>query len=189
METIKYEAVFGDQSLFDNAIGDSVAAINHGDVVFCFNSYNAFLIEVMKCNDLPLSYIPEFAMRRIIKTPVWTKADKDAGRLPEVGSKVEYVLNNEFNIIAPADEFENRDILQILAHVQSESGCMCVAVYNERAHTTTQLVIECIKPIETPEERAQRLRDEWCFEVRNMSKGELYDALLSGELQSPKDLK
>ncbi len=181
MVKIKYEPVFGDQSLFDNAIGDSVAAINHGDVVFCFNSYNAFLIEVMKCNDLPLSDIPEFAMRRIIKTPVWTKADKDAGRLPEVGAK--YLAGS------------GRQEFTCLFNGKGKgNGSISVIGFNADNEVMGYLPEYCY-PIETPEERAQRLREEWCNEaglvcslgITTLTR--IYDAMLSGELQSPKDLK
>ena len=50
---------------------------------------------------------------------------------------------------------------------------------------------EC-KPIESQEEKAARLRDDWCikalrFNSEHGSKVEaIYDALLSGDLQAPK---
>ncbi len=178
MVKIKYEPVFGDQSLFDNAIGDSVAAINHGDVVYCFNSYNAFLIEVMKCNDLPPSYIPEFAMRRIIKTPVWTKADKDAGRLPEVGAK--YLAGS------------GRQEFTCLFNGKGGYGSISVIGFNADNEVMGYLPEYCY-PIETTEDRAQRLRSEWCANVRKnypahghvTVEAAIYDALLSGELKAP----
>ena len=48
--------------------------------------------------------------------------------------------------------------------------------------------VHCVSPIETPAEKAQRLRDEWCNEAGLVcSLGmttltRIYDALLSGEL-------
>ena len=168
---IKYEAVFGDQSLFDNDIGDSVAAINHGDVVFCFNSYNAFLIEVMKCNDLPLSESPAFAMRRIIPEPKrWTVEDQKAGKLPEVGCRI-YVpmMLEEQNVIYSSEK--------VIVSISD----------NEGAVTRTEVgAIDRIKPIETSKEKAARLRSEWCNRAMDYSTiQQLYDAMLSGELAVP----
>lgn len=163
---IKYEAVFGDQSLFDNAIGDSVAAINHGDVVFCFNSYNAFLIEVMKCNDLPLSELPVFAMRRIIRTPTWNIADQKAGKLPEVGCKVFDKIN------------ENEVIVKAINARQ-----VCLELIDGFIYL---LPPNYIDPIESPEEKAARLRSEWCNRAMDYSTiQQLYNAMLSGDLPVP----
>jgi hypothetical protein len=53
------------------------------------------------------------------------------------------------------------------------------------------LHISKIKPIETPEEMAERLRNEWCNRAGGVcSLGmttltRIYDALLSGELKAP----
>ena len=65
--------------------------------------------------------------------------------------------------------------------------------------------LEDIDPIESPEEKAARLRDEWVESVMNLTPcadpsmflttaqenqtKRIYDALLSGELQAPKDNK
>jgi hypothetical protein len=134
------------------------------------------------------------AMRRIIQEPKrWTVEDQKAGRLPEVGANVEFVFNNEFNYYEPIEEFENGDALDVLAHVCGGNGCMCVAVYNRRTRYTTQLVIESIRPLETPEEKSERLRSEWVELARDkalISADEytteaIYDALLSGALSAP----
>jgi len=175
-QEIKYEAVFGDQSLFDNAIGDSVAAINHGDVVLCFNSYNAFLIEVMKCNDLPLSDVPEFAMRRIIRTPIWTVEDQKAGRLPEVGAKLIYT--------------ETWDAFEFVGVIAGSMRWACKDFQDGFLYFFEQSEMS---PIETPEEKARRERREWGEKASavfiNSSSNQftsIYDALLSGELPMPK---
>ena len=153
---IKYEAVFGDQSLFYNDIGDSVAAINHGDVVLCFNSYNAFLIEVMKCNDLPLSDVPEFAMRRIIKEPKhWTWEDKKAGRLPEVGWLV-YSENDSKSALVIAKDHEGDIWFQ----------CSCGVVRCTDGYV--------MLPIETPAEKAQREEDEFINSMLAKGVGVVY---------------
>ena len=56
--------------------------------------------------------------------------------------------------------------------------------------------LNTFKPIETPEEKAERLRSEWCSECTSKyyprgHKGfpeMIYDALLSGELEVPKEV-
>ena len=184
---MKYEMIFGDEGLFDNAIGDSVAAINHGDVVYCFNSYNAFLIEVMKCNDLPLSDVPEFAMRRIIPEPKrWTLEDKDAGRLPDVGSRIFVpLMQEEQNVIYTSKN--------VIISISDSDGAV----------TRTEVKsIDRINPIETPEEKAKRLEDEFINYVLHHEKSQInsseelvaakraiklaYKLQLSGELPMPK---
>ena len=180
---IKYEAVFGDQSLFDNDIGDSVAAINHGDVVFCFNSYNAFLIEVMKCNDLPLSESPAFAMRRIIRTPTWTVADQKAGKLPEAGAKFFEFGYGEDEVIKITDK-------AVVALRPGNHGAVSIS-------KSLFFTNGSIKPIESPEEKAARLKYEWAKNANELLFKRcssttlteylrvIHDAMLSGELSVP----
>lgn len=203
MNEIKYEAVFGDQSLFDEAIFGAIAAISNGFVKIYFNDYDKFLIEVMKCNDLPLSDVPEFAIRRIIPEPKrWTQADKDAGRLPDVGVVVFFNKDESLDYFYPINEWLDGDELNVLAHVKAENGIDCVAVYNARYKCTTQLVIKSIKHIESPEEKALRLENEWVDKAfdetavfSGVTDGEsgrlkthlrrIYKAQLSGELKAP----
>ena len=86
MSEIKYEAVFGDQSLFDGA-PDDVDLIGHSG-----GHYKNTPNGILYCGGCTftadeLRNTGFIAMRRIIKTPVWTVADQLAGRLPEIGAK------------------------------------------------------------------------------------------------------
>jgi hypothetical protein len=114
------------------------------------------------------------AMRRIIKTPVWTVADQKAGRLPEVGCDVMAIGVNEVARIAA---------------INNDSVCV---VFEDGGFIT--LHFSGIAPIETPEEKTARLKSEWCAKAAKQLKNleytstltSIYDALLSGELQAPK---
>ena len=93
-------------------------------------------------------------------------------------------------------------------HVIYSSEKVIVSISdNGGAVTRTEVAsINRIKPIETPEEKAQRLREEWCSDalsscsiLSGMQKYELkrlggyiediYDALLSGDLSAPVQAK
>ena len=115
----------------------------------------------------------------------WTAEDQKAGRLPEVGSlimEVESQYGFEFvGVCAGSKRFAVKDVLDGLIYF-----------YNK----------DVISPIETPAEKAQRLRDEWRikalssasilsgmqeYELKRLGGyiGDIYDALLSGELTMP----
>ncbi len=191
METIKYEAVFGDQSLFNGMLPDAQFvceeygyAISNGKLIYCerHNQRCGWSNSFKNLND----FIP-IAMRRIIKTPVWTWDDKKAGRLPEVGCKCVGILNEAI-----------KRVVHVNKHI--------VAVENEKTLNVCNFTHEEFfrnhKPIETPAEKAQRLEDEWV----NKAWGEtavfagvtqdehdrlrihlkhIYRAQLSGELKMP----
>lgn len=112
-------------------------------------------------------------MRIIIAEPKrWTVADQQAGRLPEIGC-----------------EYIGRDVLLTCVFVdknravwgKSKDNLMYCHDYSE------------IKSIETSEEKAERLREEWCYTAAKQLKNlkysstltSIYDALLSGELTMP----
>lgn len=89
--TIKYEPVFGDQSLFDDAPEDAEYAgwfcqetrwymILNGKILFSDGG-------TWCTSDNPYLSADIAAMRRVIKTPTWTRADQEAGVLPPIGSK------------------------------------------------------------------------------------------------------
>lgn len=178
---MKYEPLYGLQKPFDNGPADSTAygLFRDGDEyiyykidktsVYCFDTDNQW----SHIDGAPT--IPFLAMRRIIAEPkCWTVADQKAGRLPEVGSigltnygRAEYLGNDSTSI----DK----------CHVRYEDG------YCER------IAIEKFTPLETPEEKAERLREEWCYTAAKQLKNleysstltSIYDALLSGELTMP----
>ena len=109
-----------------------------------------------------------------IKTPVWTVADQKAGRLPEVGSTFTY--KNE----------------TLTCHFIDCDGEIWAHDINDRI--VTPWLKDC-QPIETPEERAKWLRSEWVKHAIYLymsspkndvaSMGDVYDAMLSGELKAP----
>ncbi len=177
METIKYEAVFGDQSMFDR--------VNRTDVVIVCESKrdNRHFYDVEDAIGY-LKHSREFsvevAMRRIIKTPVWTVADQQAGRFPEVGCKALGLFDKVVSVTSV-------DIKNGWLTVQYEND-QCVDIYR----------LSNLTPIETQEERAQRLEDEWVIQQLNINTlpiltekqwRQIYRAMLSCELQSPKDSK
>ena len=181
MEKINPAQVFGDQRLFDGAPEECfcVARNAYGDRIFYKTECGALFwlynnewkpLQVMSCTPL--------AMRHIIKEPVWTVADQQAGRLPEVGSTFTY--KNE----------------TLTCHFIDCDGAIWAHDINDRI--VTPWLKDC-QPIESPEEKAQRLREEWKNNVieihhgkrRKMSTStflldDIYDALLSGELSAPK---
>lgn len=136
MHEIKDEPILGNQSLFNCAPEDAVCVIKTNDgnkYFFSENDSKAFGIYLCFAGQL------EISMRRVIRTPVWTKADQLAGKLPEVGAKVDggvVVFVNGFNVIT-----------------ELESGAVIVS--------SPKTFLNTFKPIESPEERAKREADEW----------------------------
>ena len=149
---IKYEPVFGDQALFNGMMGDCEFASEEYGYMFA----NGILYYCERYNEKAgwglsskshLTFKP-LAMRRIIRTPTWTVADKKAGKLPEVGSKA--VSAHDFCVV---------DILAVRNR--------CVVVCNSDVIDSRPCVftvdnfLEIFKPIESPEEKAARLEDEF----------------------------
>ena len=182
---MKYEAVFGDQRLFDDA----------PEECFCVakNVYDSRIFYKAECGALfwldddewkPLqvmSCIP-LAMRRIIKEPKrWTWEDKKAGRLPEVGTKV-----------MQCNEYCTVDILSV--HHGYIVACNSEIDDSRPVSFAIEKFIELFNPIETPAEKAARLKSEWCAKAAKQLKNleytstlkSIYDALLSGKLAAPK---
>ena len=184
-EEIKFEPLFGDQSLFDGAPEDAEYAgwfcqevrwymILNGKILFSDGG-------VWSTSDSPYLSSDIAAMRRIINPPVWTKADEEAGKLPEVGCKAVQIQG-----------FCEVDVLMI------HNGC--VVVCNSEISDSRPAVfkidsfMELFTPLETPAEKAARLKSEWCAKAAKQLKTleytstltSIYDALLSGELQAPK---
>ena len=175
---IKYEAVFGPQELFDGAPEDAEYAgwfcqeirwymILNGKILFSDGG-------TWCTSDNPYLSADIAAMRRIIKDPkYWTWEDKKAGRLPEVGAK--YIS----------------DDTEFTCHYIDNSGDVWGHTKNDAVRCRS---IGEIIPIESPEERANRVREEWCSSANMLiSKDKddraesavIYDALLSGELKMP----
>ena len=175
-EEIKYEAVFGDQSLFDNApLGTELVGHSGG---FYKNSPDGH-IYCGGCTFTTDEYrnIGFIAARRIIRTPTWTVADWKAGKLPEVGSEIAGDATGINKVLFSNDEF----IVTL-----SQGGA--VGKYSKEE------VFDYFNPIETTEERQYRDRNNWCGRANRLISTDtddrsesaiIYDALLSGELKMP----
>ena len=164
---MKYEAVFGDQSLFDGAPSDSTHTTKGGgfyrvteDGGVQYLSRGPLNGNMCKCIGGHL-----IAERRIIPEPKrWTLEDKKAGRLPEVGSKA--VSVHGFCVV---------DILAV------RNGCVVACnsdVMDSRPCVfTIDNFLELYKPIETPEEKAQREEDDF---ISSLSSVDIHDGTVSG---------
>ena len=173
---MKYEAVFGNQDLFDGAgtftgLDVVTRSIASGNMMYC------------RLSDLThqsLREYPVIAMRRIIQEPKrWTIEDWKDGRLPDVGAEVQF----NFYQSAVMRQGVIKYIDDQVAVIQTED------VTRPFCYETCKVVFT---PIETPEEKAERLRNEWINEAINAVRKtdvngyeSIYDALLSGALSVP----
>ena len=188
---IKYEAVFGLQELFFkgsphvyaiHADGLKTGDVNESEERF-FKDGEGDLF-YFAISDLRLKYHRViFAMRRIIRTPTWTKEDQKAGKLPDVGCRVFVSPTCTATVTAI-------DAIQKVVAVQCENQALDI------------LSIYEMLPIESPEEKAARLRDEWVekavgatpvYEIAahgystqlRIDISSIYDAMISGDLPVP----
>ena len=176
---MKYEAVFGNQDLFDGA-----GTFTGLDVVV--HSIASGIKSYARLSDLTpesLRNHPVCAMRRIIADPNrWTLEDKKAGRLPDVGAEVQF----NFYQSAVMRQGVIKYIDDQVAVIQTED------VTRPFCYETCKVVFT---PIETPEEKAERLRSEWHRKALNKYLSDenlepdaimfVHDALLSGALSVP----
>jgi hypothetical protein len=150
---MKYEMIFGDESLFNGAPDDAEYAgwfcqetrwymILNGKILFSDGG-------TWCTSDNPYLSADIAAMRRIIKTPVWTVADQKAGRLPEVGAECRQGHKDEI-VVAVTEKF-------VVTECQDMSVCT----------TRKDVFMRSYNPIETPEEKAQREEDEFYLDVKN----------------------
>ena len=135
---MKYEAVFGDYKFSSPA---------------CEVAMQSSFGEIIEMSFTKPLVIPEgwgvIAMRRIIAEPNrWTVADQKAGRLPEVGCKV--------------DTFIGECVI-----IGRDSNLKHVAVQYPDDGRMDILHISKIKPIETQAKKAQREEDEFVFLVES----------------------
>ena len=103
---MKYEAVFGDQSLFDNASDDAVLAIKETiSERIHFVTNKGWIKSGLKHERYIGISDNGIAMRRIIPEPKrWTIEDKKAGCIPEVGAKCRQGHKEE-TVIAVTENF------------------------------------------------------------------------------------
>ena len=143
---MKYEAVFGDQSLFFDAHSDCEVAGNGHYKIDCGKVMVWNFTEKCWCNS-HTNTITISAMRRIIAEPKrWTLEDKKAGLLPEVGCKVATIRNFDCTVVGVDEERKN-------IAIQYENGKLDVV----RVH--------CVSQIETPKEKAQREESEFVMSL------------------------
>lgn len=134
------------------------------------------------CNDVDdtctaMGFIND-CLRLTRKPNRWTIADQKAGRLPEVGAKCRQGHKDEI-VVAVTEKF-------VVTECQDMSVCT----------TRKDVFMRSYNPIETPEEKAVRLRHEWNEKAHelywNESKNsfyDLYDAMLSGVLETPQAMQ
>lgn len=173
MHEIKDEPILGNQSLFNGAPEDAVCVIKTNDgnkYFFSENDSKAFGIYLCFAGQL------EISMRRVIRTPVWTKADQLAGKLPEVGAEVMCMDDSRHNFVGES--------------IHAGQWALCDGKTKKVFH----IPATAVRPVETDTERQQRLKEEWCHSALKLINDELtdacdaaviYDALVSGELKVP----
>ena len=181
MNVIRYEPVFGDQSLFDNASDDAVLAIKDttsGRIHFFTNK--GWIKSGLKHERHIGTSDNEIAMRRIIPAPKrWTWEDKKAGVLPEVGCKCIQGSKDEI-VVAVTEKF-------VVTECQDMSVCT----------TRKDVFMRSYNPIETPAEKAQREEDEFVEELasgvsryaRFISGVSRYDSFINGARAAYRKLK
>ena len=170
---MKYEMIFGDEKLFDGAPDHvEVLRLNDYSKEYLWGDLNTVKLLTFK----ELKAIPIVAMRRIIKVPVWKKADQLAGKLPEVGAEVMCMDDSRHNFVGES--------------IHAEHWALCHGKTKKVFH----IPATAVRPVETDTERQQRLKEEWCHSALKLINDELtdacdaaviYDALLSGELKAP----
>ena len=193
MSKVKYEPIYGLQKPFDDGPEDATAygmfwnKILYYKIektsVYCFDTDNQW----SHVDGAP--NVPFLAMRRIINPPVWTKADEDAGKLPDVGA---IVITKQHE----GHAFEGEFVCEMTGNY------WCIKIGDKGFSVNKKHIHTIEKPIETPAEKAQRLRSEWvetaigetpvyAIAEHGYSKqlridvSAIYDALISGELKAP----
>lgn len=171
----KITPVFGPQELFDGAPECATHATKGGGFYAINNGVAEYVSDGM-FNGIEVCTIGGYliAERRIEEVPEpkrWTLADQKAGLLPDVGAKygvecciVEHLGNGSAG-------YEN------IFYFKYPSGAC------GNAH------MRSAKPLETPEDKAARLRSDWIDMAYKLNVsayrddiGDVYDALLSGKL-------
>ena len=169
---IKYEAVFGDQKRFNEQNNETAEVMLWHDYL---GPNFVSLKELSRMNSegsIPHGSVV-LAMRRIIAEPKrWTVEDKKAGRLPEVGSRVNFCHKLNTNWRTGEIKYIDDQVVVIKANDIDRPFVYEV----DRVE---------YKPIETPEEKAARLREEWVDNATFMTTYEIYDKLLSGNIPVP----
>ena len=183
---IKYEPVFGPQELFDDAPIEATHATQGGGFYRATDGGGVQYLsrgplngDMCKCID---GYL--IAERRIIRTPTWTAADQKVGRLPDVGC----LVVSKTGKVSEVATIKNGYF--ILFECGKSNGPLTMH---------GDLLMKQFKPLESPEEKAARLRSEWAKKASEFIDDELdcvnlvgehvmrrfYNAMLSGDLPVP----
>ena len=199
---MKYEMIFGDEALFDGAgllSGVDIVTRNVDDGLYRASRLSDYTPSTIRKN-------PIVAMRRIIKTPVWTEKDRRSKKLPPVGMIVKWVNESYTAGIEGAAYPEVGTDVLILAETDnatlSKKGV--VFKWHTKHGVLTSFTTRAMdfSPIETPAEKSQRLEDEFINYVLHHEKSQInsseelvaakraikltYKLQLSGELAAPK---
>jgi hypothetical protein len=158
---IKYEPVYGNQDLFDGAPEDAEYAGWFCQEIRWYMILNGKILfsdgDTWCTSDNPYLSADIAAMRRIIAEPKrWTVDDQKAGRLPEVGSKA--VSVHDFCVVDIL-AVRNRCIVVCNSSVDDSRPCVF----------TIDNFMQYYKPIESPEEKAQREEDEFVASVIDLA--------------------
>ena len=145
---IKYEAVFGDQSLFDDAPIEATHATQGGGFYMVTDGGGVQYLSRGPLNGDMCNFIDGYliAERRIIRTPTWTVEDQKAGKLPEVGC----LVVNKTGKVSEVVTIKNGYF--VLFECGKNNGPLTIH---------GDLLMNQFKPVETPEEKAQREEDEF----------------------------
>ena len=151
---MKYEPVFGDQNRFNEQNNEMAEVMLWHDFL---GPNFVSLKELSRMNSegsIPHSSVV-LAMRRIIAEPKrWTVEDQKAGRMPEVGSRVDFCHKLNTNWRTGEIKYIDNQVAVIKADDIDRPF-----VYEfDRVE---------FKPVETPEEKAQREEDEFVFLVES----------------------
>ena len=143
---MKYEMVFGDQKRFNEQNNEMA------EVMLWHDYLGPNFVSIKELSRMSLDgAIPHgsviLAMRRIIRAPTWTVADQNAGKLPEVGCRVNFCHKLNSNWRTGEIKYIDDRVVVIKADDVARPFVYDV----ERVE---------YKPIETPEEKAQREREE-----------------------------
>ncbi|WP_320152974.1 hypothetical protein [uncultured Tolumonas sp.] len=136
-EEVKFEYLIGDEQKFKEATDVVVAIIQYGENDFCW---------LTDINEVPSVDGNLIALRRIMHTPIWARADWKAGMLPEVGGECRHcqsklvksvIAVTATHIVIDANNGVDPDVLR----------------HDE--------FMQYYVPIETQEEKAARLEEEF----------------------------
>ena len=160
---MKYEMIFGDEKLFDGAPESATHAVKGGGFYSVKNKFVSYVSSgIFNGSNVEALGGYLIAERRIIKEPKrWTWEDKKAGRLPDVGCRVDFCHKLNTNWRTGEIKYIDNQVAVI-----KEDDIDRPFIYEfDRVE---------FNPIETPAEKAQREENEFV-------KSEMKDTTLSIE--------